>query len=82
MVRAKFVVQSITRQNHWDRAKGEIHTIKLQPVTGGSDENKEFYAATPSGGIELGTVNGDAGKQFELGGEYYVDFTPVPAKTE
>ncbi len=76
-VRAKFVVQSITRQKHWDREKGEIHTVKLSPVAGNSEENKQFYAATPSGSIELGTVNEQAGRQFELGAEYYVDFQKV-----
>lgn len=74
-VRAKFVVNSITRTLHWDKAKGEIATIKLYPVTSGSEENKSFYAATPSGSIELGTVNQLAADAFELGKEYYVDFT-------
>lgn len=73
-VRAKFVVQSVTTQQHWDKSKGNIATIKLLPVTSGSDENKEFYAATPSGTIELGTVNQAAADQFQLGAEYYVDF--------
>lgn len=77
-VRAKFKVDSITRTKHWDKSKGEIHTIKLSPVSGGSPENAEFYAATPCGQISLDTLNEAAGKQFELGGEYYVDFTPAP----
>ena len=76
-VRAKFVCNSITRQKHWDREKGEIHSIKLLPVTDGSSENKLFYEATPSGIIELGTVNEAAAKCFELGKSYYIDFTPV-----
>jgi hypothetical protein len=77
-VRAKFVVNSIERKKHWDRTKGEeTQTIKLTPVVGGSEENKAFYAATPGGHIELCTLNEDAGKQFELGKEYYIDFTPA-----
>ena len=76
-VRAKFKVNSITRQQHWDASKGEIQTIKLAPVSSGSDENKSFYASTPTGTIELGTVNADAAQQFVLGGEFYVDFTPA-----
>lgn len=72
---AKFKVDTITRSKHWDKSKGEIHTIRLTPVTSGSDENAEFYAATPSGSIDLATVNQQAGEQFELGQEYYVDFT-------
>jgi hypothetical protein len=72
-VRAKFVCSSITRNQHWDKAKGEIQTIRLVPVTQGSEENKAFYEATPGGQIDLSTVN--AGSYFELGGEYYLDFT-------
>lgn len=78
-VRAKFVVQSITRTqgSYWDGTKSvaqETQTIKLYPVTGTNDENKKFFASTPSGSIELGTVNLEAAKQFELNKEYYVDF--------
>jgi hypothetical protein len=76
-VRAKFVVNSIERRKHWDGTGKELQTIKLSPVTGGSDENKAFWAASPAGDINLGTVNGDAAAQFELGKEYYVDFTPA-----
>lgn len=79
-VRAKFKVVSITRQSHWDKAKGEIQTVKLQPVTGNSPENADFYAATPSGQIELATINKAAGDQFKLDGEYYVDFTAVESQ--
>lgn len=74
-VRAKFKVISITITEHWDKTKGNISTIKLSPVISGSDKNKEFYAATPSGDITLGTINDSAASQFELGKEYYVDFT-------
>lgn len=77
MVRAKFTVQSITRTKHWDRTKGEVQTINLNPVSDGSAENKAFFEATPSGRIELGTINEDAARQFELGKSYFVDFTPA-----
>ena len=87
MVRAKFKVTSITRNmgsvrvrdengvEKWE--KGEIQTVKLSPVTDGSEENKRFYAASPCGHIELGSVNAEANRQFVLDGEYYIDFTPV-----
>lgn len=77
MVRAKFVVQSITRTKHWDKNKGEIIGIKMMPVTGGSEENLKFFEATPSGSVDLGTINEEAGRQFELGKAYYLDFTPA-----
>lgn len=74
-VRAKFVVQSVTRTQHWDKAKGEVQPIKLTPVTSGSDESKAFYAATPGGSVDLQTLNPQAASYFELGKEYYLDFT-------
>lgn len=73
-VRAKFTVTSITRTKHWDPTKGEIQTIKLTPVSDGSEENRAFFAATPAGSIELGTVNEAAARSFELGKSYYIDF--------
>jgi hypothetical protein len=76
-VRAKFKVTSITRREHWDKSKGEIQSVELMPVTGGSPENAAFYAATPGGTIKLDTINAEAGNQFGLGQEFYVDFTPA-----
>ena len=75
MVRAKFKVQRIESTLHWQPGKGELKTIVLQPVTGGSDENKSFFDSTPCGEIRIGTLSGDAAAAFELGAEYYVDFS-------
>jgi len=75
--RAKFYVVSLTKQKMWNGNDGIGTVIKLSPVMNGSDENKEFYKNSPSGSIELGTVNEDAAAQFEVGQEYYVDFTPA-----
>lgn len=72
-VRAKFRVDSITRQLFGSQGEGQ--TIKLFPVCGSSEENKTFFKWTPAGSIDLGTVNAEAAAQFELGKEYYVDFT-------
>lgn len=77
-VRAKFKVQSITRHQGWDGSKMvEQSTVRLVPVTSGSDENKAFYAATPSGQIELGVISADTAAKFPIGGEMYADFTPA-----
>lgn len=59
MVRAKFKVTNISRSEHWDKAKGEIQTIRLSPVIGGSEENAAFFAATPSGQIDSPPARGD-----------------------
>ena len=74
-LRAKFTVESITWTKYWYKPKGDICTIKLRPVNGDSPENDAFFAGTPSGTIELGTINSDVAAQFDLGCEYFVDFT-------
>jgi hypothetical protein len=71
-VRAKFKVTQTAQT--WSGTVPS-HVIRLSPVTSGSPENEKFYRYTPCGSIELSTVNDDAAKQFELGKEYYVDFT-------
>lgn len=73
-VRAKFKVNSITRQTGYNGAK-EVQTIKLAPVTSGSEENSKFYAATPGGQIELSIIPLDVASNFDIGDEFYVDFT-------
>lgn len=72
-VRAKFKVNSIEKAKWSDEQV--VHTIKMQPVCGGNEENKKFYQATPAGSIHIGCVNQATADSFELGGEYYVDFT-------
>ena len=39
-----------------------------------SPENAAFFEATPSLSLEVQTVKGD---HFQVGREYYLDFTPV-----
>jgi hypothetical protein len=76
-VRAKFRVDAIeqTRYNaHTDHPE-ILSTVKLSPVVSDSPENKEFFKWTPSGKIELGTVNAKAASAFDIGKEYYIDFT-------
>lgn len=86
-VRAKFKVASKTSSDWGKLADGSIkvvETVKLQVVYDGSPENKKFFEASPSGSIDLGILNPEASKQFEIGKEYYVDFTlaEVPAVAE
>lgn len=89
-VRAKFKVQKVeatmgvrvTGKNEAGRdvyEPCELRTIVLQPVYAVSGdpehENTKFWQASPSGEIKLGTINPAAWEAFELGGEYYIDFT-------
>lgn len=73
-VRAKFRCDGITVRGS---KQEQTFTIELNPVVGGSEENDKFYKYTPGGSIELATINPEAGKQFEVGEEYYIDFTHV-----
>lgn len=76
-VRAKFVVESVTMQKAWN-GTGLIGTVALRPVTRGSPENEKFYEATPGGDMKLSTVNQEALDFFQIGAEFYVDFTAAP----
>lgn len=88
-VRAKFKVTEITRQMGSTRSKDaegkdiwvpvEMQTVKMSPVSGGSEENKTFWDASPSGSLQLGVINQAAWRHFELDREYYLDFTPADA---
>jgi hypothetical protein len=73
-VRAKFTC--IAKENGDTEAEG---SVKLEPVTKSedNDENNQFFKYTPWGSIEIGIVNDAAFAQFEVGKEYYVDFTPL-----
>lgn len=74
-VKAKFKVNSIEHRTGFGPNK-VVATIKLSPVYSSDpeSENGKFYAATPSGNIELGTINEEASKQFILDKEYFVTF--------
>ena len=80
MVRAKFYV-SKTEQSKYGYAPDQkvMTTVTLSAVYSSEEgsENKKFWDATPSGSIVLGTINPEAAEQFELGAEYYIDFTKV-----
>lgn len=68
-VRCKFRVTSKTQYD------SGTHNVTLLPAYANSPENKAFFEATPSGSIELNTVRQGVIEAFEIGQEYYVDFT-------
>ena len=67
----KFKVTQQSQQAAWN-GPGLIGSVKLNPVTNGSDENKKFFEATPGGQIEFSTVNEAALKALPIGAEVYV----------
>lgn len=75
--RCKMVLTSIAQS--YSNGK----TVKFVPVSSGSEENKAFYAATPSGSVEF-TISESAAKNLKLdvaslGAEFYMDITPASA---
>lgn len=70
MVRTKFTCQAKIDYSDGKR-------IDFTPVIGGSPENEQFFKLTPGGQIQIMTVNEEAAKQFDLGAQYYIDFSPA-----
>lgn len=70
MVRCKFkCTQKIEKESGFQ--------VAFEPVTSGSAENEQFFKWTPFGGMEFGTINEEAAKQFVPGKEYYIDISPA-----
>lgn len=65
-VKAKFRCTSVT--NH----DGGTETCSFVPVSGGSDENKQWSKYTPSGRLEMSITADGAQGQFKPGREYYL----------
>jgi hypothetical protein len=76
-VRAKFVCTEKTETK-------DGYRIKAQPVYAGSEENDKYFKFTPSGNLDLGTINEAAAAEYKPGQEFYLDMTqavPVEAET-
>ena len=69
---AKYLCTSVTKSKHWDGRGRFLFTAKMSPVMSGSEENKKFFEATPSGSFEIGMFKDDA---FEPGKEYFLNIT-------
>lgn len=75
-VRAKFYVTGVEIQGN--EPEGPIGMVKLQAVVRG-EENKSWSHYTPSGQIQMTTLNPSALKVFldRIGQEFFIDFTPT-----
>lgn len=71
-VRAKFYCSSMTMIPGGEKFQYIQYNYKFSAVTSGSDENKSFWKYTPAGNIELSSIKDNL---FEVGKEYYLDFT-------
>ncbi len=52
----------------------QLYNAVLVAVSDGSEENKRFWQYTPSGRLEVGSVNV---LPWKVGGEYYIDIVPA-----
>lgn len=80
-VRCKFKCESVSVQmgGHYDSGRNwipsKVHGARLFAVHDGSPENESFFAATPSGHLEVSTT---LWQPFEPGREYFLDLSLVP----
>lgn len=71
-VRCKFSCNTVKKTT--DREHGFLYTYEFSAVYSGSEENKKFFAYTPSGSLNVGAFKDDL---FEPGKEYYIDIIPA-----
>lgn len=79
-VAAKFIVTNkfkdgvVSLSNPDQENDSKKYTVHLNAVIEGSEENKMFFASTPSGIIDMCILNDKAAEYFENGKEYYATF--------
>lgn len=72
-VRCKFRCVAKTQRPHWKHEEGFLYEYEFHAVSDeGSAENANFFAATPSGSLKVGTVLDGT---FGVGHDYYLDLT-------
>ena len=76
VVRAKFRVMAIEPAQNAD-PNNVFTTIRMIPVWEQDGVNRTWSRATPSGELKISITNPDAIDKFDLGREYYLDFTPA-----
>lgn len=79
-IRVKFTCTEVTRMigsKYDDNGKygsGIVYNYKFNVVSSGSEDNKKFFASTPTGNMQFSSVRDDL---FEVGKEYYSYLTPA-----
>lgn len=72
-IRCKMVCREKTEKRGYVSGKTSnepLYGYKFYPVSDGSEENKQFYASTPSGHLEFDCVTSGL---CEVGKSYYID---------
>jgi hypothetical protein len=74
--RCKFVCTSVRKfsaAGWYTEPKSEfMYEAEFMAVTGSSEENKKFFASTPTGSLKVSTVRED---MFQPGKEYFLDLS-------
>lgn len=79
-VRVKFYCSEVVKTfggKYDERGKytsGVVFSYKFSVVSTGSEENKKFFASTPSGNMSITAFRDDL---FEIGKEYFADLSPA-----
>lgn len=76
-VRAKFRVTEKNNRAPYNADGKPTCTVVLSAVNGEKAENKSWAKYTPSGQLTMSIDNPEAYDAFELGKEYFLDFTPA-----
>lgn len=71
-VRAKFKVMDKVKSGDL----GDVR-VTLGAVSGSEGDNASWSKYTPSGELSMTITNPAAYKEFEVGKEFYLDFTPA-----
>ena len=76
---AKFHIQSRTKIAMVDSKGNKTFGYRIEgfPVYQGSEENEKFFHFTPSGKLELGTINKEAADQLQPGTDVMITIQPV-----
>jgi len=77
MVRCKYKCTEVRKSVAWNDSRKFLYVAEFRIVTDGSEENKKFFEATPSGQLTIGTYKED---HFIPGKEYYLDITECEVK--
>lgn len=68
--RCKFTCRKVEKSVSWRDKTRFLYTAVFEIVSDGSDENRQFFEATPSGELSIGTYMED---RFTPGTDYYID---------
>jgi len=75
-IRAKFVCDNVAQVPSQTQEE-PMYMVSMHAVYSNVGENKEYWKYTPSGQLNLWSVNEKVKEAFIQGKEYYLDFTPA-----